>query len=157
VRLGWSPDALHLAVDVRDDTLTEVAGKSTWLNDGVEVYFDGRPEAERIDAYGELVSQNMFPALRDVGETFEGNRGWSTNAISWALQTDAGGYVIEATIPYKLIRGGEAPARAGDTARFDLMVNDRDGEEGGQSHHRLWSTTGASSNTSGYGLVVLSP
>ena len=89
---------LHLAIDVRDDTLTEVAANSTWLNDGVEVYFDGRAESERVDAYGDLVSQIMFPALRDIGESFEGNRGWPSDAISWALQTDAEGYVIEATI-----------------------------------------------------------
>jgi len=154
VRAAWSPQALHLAIEVEDDAVVDVSGKSQYVNDSVEIYLDGRPEADREDAYGEYVSQNCMPALRGVGEEFGGTQSWRTDAFPWAVQVTRRGYVAEASIPFELVRG-HGNAGPGDTVRFDLMITDRDSEAGEQSHHRLWSTGGASSHTSGYGLLVL--
>jgi hypothetical protein len=157
VWVGWSASALHLAAQVRDDTLTDVPGKPLWQNDSVEIYFDGRREADRTAAYVPLVSQNTFPVLRAVVDKFDGNNSWPVQAIEWAVKPANGGYTLEATIPYALIRGGRGAPAPGERVRFDLMINDRDSVDGSQSHHRLWSRGGRSSNTSGFGLLVLQP
>ncbi len=157
VRVGWSADALHLAVEVRDDSLVDVPGKPLWQNDSVEIYFDGRKEMDRTAAYGPLVSQNMFPVMREVVDKFDGNNAWPSQAMEWVVKPGNGGYNLEATIPHALIRGGGVPPAPGEVVRFDLMINDRDAVEGSQSHHRLWSRGGAASNTSGFGLLVLAP
>ncbi|MEW6753062.1 MAG: metallophosphoesterase [Candidatus Latescibacterota bacterium] len=154
VRLGWSPQALHLSLDVVDDALVDAEAREVWENDSVELYLDGRPEAERSAAYGPLVSQNILPVLRPVGVVFAGNNGWPAEAIDWALRHSQHGYSVEASIPFGRICG-RPQGRPGETLRFDLMINDRDNPEGGQSHHRLWSTGGASSSTEGFGLLVL--
>lgn len=154
VQLAWSPEALHLAIRVHDDALVDLPGRSEWENDSVEIYLDGRPEAERTAAYGDFVSQNILPVLRPVAGEFEGNNAWPAEAVAWAVRQVEGGYTMEASLPFERI-AGRTRARAGDTVRFDMMLNDRDDTEGSQSHHRLWSTGGASSNTSGYGQLVL--
>lgn len=156
VRLGWSPEALHVAIQVEDDALVDVPTRSEWENDSVELYLDGRPEAERTASYGDFVAQNILPVLRPATGEFAGNNSWPVDAMEWAVRTGNGGYTMEASLPFQRLTGRTA-ARAGDTVRFDLMVNDRDSVEGSQSHHRLWSTGGASSNTSGYGQLVLAP
>ena len=126
-----------------------------WESDGVELYVDGRPEGERPPTYGPGVSQLVLPALRPVAGRLEGNRAWEADELAWTMRLRDGGYDLEATLPFAKIR--EAPWRpaAGDSLRFDLMVNDRDDLAGTQSHHRLWSTESAATTTAGYGVVVL--
>ncbi len=152
VHVGWSARGIHLAFRVDDDERTGSTGASPWGIDGVEIYVDGRPEAERTDAYTGGVSQNVLP-LRRSGEVPEGNNAWrEPGALVWQARERAGGYDLEVTIPAATIRPGWTPA-SGDRLRFDVMINDRDTD--GQSHHRLWSTGGASSSTAGFGLLVL--
>ncbi|MFH1568366.1 MAG: sugar-binding protein, partial [Gemmatimonadota bacterium] len=100
--------------------------------------------------------QNVLPALRPVEGQLVGNNSWPADALDWKVRPFEGGYAVEASLPFERITGS-ATAQAGDLMRFDLMINDRDGADGGQSHHRLWSTGGASSNTSGFGLLTLAP
>jgi hypothetical protein len=152
IRVGWSASGLHLAFAVDDDEVTDTAGASTWQVDGVELYVDGRPEAQRTTGYADGVSQNILPALRP-GSTPEGNRAWrGKDDFRWSARRTDRGYTVEVTIPAPRIRPGWTPA-AGDSVRFDAMVNDLDGAA--LSHQRLWSTGGASSSTAGYGLLVL--
>jgi len=152
VRAGWSEAGLHLAFSVEDDELTGSAADYPWGVDGVEIYVDGRPEAARTDAYTAVVSQNVLPVVRP-GAIPEGNNSWrEPGAMAWQVRSRAGGYDVEITIPAESIRPGWIP-EGGDRIRFDAMINDRDAD--GQSHHRLWSTGGASSSTSGFGLLVL--
>jgi hypothetical protein len=154
VRAGWSADGLHMAFAVDDDDLVVSPGVSVWENDGVELYLDGRPESARPESYGPGVAQLILSA-RPTGDEAAGNRTWKAEEFEWAVLARDGGYDVEATLPFDRIREAPWTPAVGDSLRFDAMVNDRDEEEGGQSHHRLWSTGGASSNTSGYGLLVL--
>lgn len=152
VQAGWSDAGLHLAFAVEDDEVTGAATGSPWSIDGVEIYIDGRAESDRTIAYGPGVSQNVLPARRS-GALPDGNNAWrEADALTWAARERSGGYDVEITIPATTIRAGWKPS-AGDQIRFDVMINDRDEE--GQSHHRLWSTGGASSSTAGYGLLIL--
>jgi hypothetical protein len=152
LRVGWSAAGIHLAFAVEDDELVGSESGSPWAMDGVEIYVDGRPEAERVDAYTAAVSQNILPLHRS-GVAPEGNNSWrEPGAITWSARQRAGGYDLEITIPAESIRADWTP-KSGDHIRFDAMINDRDAE--GQSHHRLWSTGGANSSTSGYGLLIL--
>ena len=66
VWLGWSPQELHVAIQVKDDEVMDDPSRSIWLTDSIELFLDGRPEAERSASYGEWVSQNIFPVERAV-------------------------------------------------------------------------------------------
>ncbi len=150
--VGWSSEGLHLAFSVDDDEPMDVSGSSPWSVDGVEIFIDSRPEADRVDGYTRGVSQNVLAALRPNSAS-EGNSAWTAPGdFSWQTHTREGGYNMEFTFPAERIRPGWVPA-PGDSLRFDAYVNDRDTD--GQSTHRLWSTESASSTTAGYGLIVL--
>ena len=153
LRAGWSATGLHLALSVEDDAVVVSPGVSAWQNDGVELYLDGRPEETRAEGYGPGVAQ-LILALRG-GPKPEGNHNWEPDELEWAVRERPGGWDLEATMPFERIRGSAWTPKAGDSLRFDAMLNDRDALEGGQTHHRLWSTGSASSNTSGYGLLIL--
>ncbi len=152
VHAGWSAAGLHLAFRVEDDTVVDAPGASAWGVDGVEIYIDGRPESGRSASYDSLVSQNVLPALR-AHEPVTGTNAWQ-EGFSWASNQREGGYDLEMTIPFALIRN-DAKARpaGGDIIRFDAMINDLD--KGRVSHHRLWSTGGASRDPSGFGQLIL--
>lgn len=152
VCLGWSAGMLHLSVEVRDDALVDDPESPIWENDSVEIFFDGRPEEERSDRYDEWVAQNIFPVLRNVDEKFVGTRSWERNAFAWKVEKNSGGYTLEASIPFSLLTGKEQ-RQAGDTLRFEVMVNDRDKDA--TSRHRLWSRVSASSDPSEFGVLVL--
>jgi hypothetical protein len=153
VWLGWSPQALHMAIEVRDDDVVDDRSRSIWLTDSIELFLDGRPEAERITAYGEWVSQNIFPVERSVDGRFVGNGSWEETALEWKVVKSDTGYVLEASIPYSLVTE-KGTAESGDQVRFDLIVNDQDGDEG-NSTHKLWSSASASRDTDGYGVLWL--
>ena len=152
--LGWSRQNLHMAIEVQDDEVVDDPGRPIWLTDSIELFVDGRPETERGSAYGEWVSQNIFPVQRAVDERFVGNQSWEAEALKWTVETHAAGYVLEASIPFDLIREGGA-AQPGQQLRFDLIVNDQDDQDPGQSHHKLWSEASASRDVSGYGILKL--
>lgn len=153
IQAGWSPAGLHLLFRVDDDDLVNTPGAAAYDVDGIEVYIDGRAETLRTNSYDDYVSQNVLPALRP-GSSAVGTNTWG-DGFTWAAQQRDGGYDLEVTFPYERIRNrvGAVPA-VGDTIRFDVMVNDRD-RSGGISHHRLWSTGGASRDPSGFGVLLL--
>ncbi|MBT3345567.1 MAG: hypothetical protein HOH74_12765 [Gemmatimonadetes bacterium] len=153
VQAGWSAAGLHLCFRIDDDDVVEVPGASAWQVDGVEIYVDGRAEDRRTASYDESVSQNVLPAGRP-DEPVVGTNSWD-GGFTWAAKHRDGGYDLEVTFPYARIRNqpGAVPA-VGDRVRFDVMINDLD-TQGGISHHRLWSTGGASSDPSGFGVLVL--
>ncbi|MGY8825976.1 MAG: hypothetical protein ACKVJG_18905 [Candidatus Latescibacterota bacterium] len=62
--------------------------------------------------------------------------------------------MLEASIPFALLKDGGV-AQAGEQVRFDLIINDQDSRDKKESHHKLWSSASASSNTSGYGILKL--
>jgi hypothetical protein len=154
VWLGWSPQGLHVAIQVQDDEVVDDPSRSIWLTDSIELFFDGRPEAQRSAGYGEWVSQNIFPVKRAVEQRFVGNRSWAVDALEWKVETNEEGYVLEASIAYDLIKEG-GTAGSGDQLRFDLIINDRDARDQGESHHKLWSRASASRDASGYGILKL--
>ena len=115
-------------------------------------YIDGRGESARTASYDALVSQNVLPALRP-DDAVEGTNAWEKGLL-WAASRYDGGYTLEMTIPCAQIRGdAQARPTVGDIVRFDEMINDLDG--GRVSHHRLWSTGGASRDPSGFGQPPL--
>jgi predicted phosphodiesterase len=63
VFLGWSSQGLHMAIEVLDDVQ-----RSIWMTDSVELFVDGRAEAER---------------------GFVGNGSWSVDAIEWKVSSSA--------------------------------------------------------------------
>lgn len=154
VWLGWSPHELHVAIQVKDDEVMDDPSRSIWLTDSIELFLDGRPEAERSASYGEWVSQNIFPIERAVEGRFVGNRSWEVDALEWKVERHEKGYVFEASIPFGLIKEG-GTARPGDQVRFDLIINDQDTRDQEESHHKLWSRANASRDPSGYGFLKL--
>ncbi|MFT5086605.1 MAG: hypothetical protein ACI906_002647 [Candidatus Latescibacterota bacterium] len=154
VFLGWSSQGLHMAIEVLDDEVLDDVQRSIWMTDSIELFVDGRAEAERSVGYGPWVSQNIFPVERAAEGSFVGNGSWPVDAIEWKVSSSAQGYVLEASIPFALIKDGGV-AQAGEQVRFDLIINDQDSGDKKESHHKLWSSASASSNTSGYGILKL--
>ncbi|NKB66091.1 MAG: hypothetical protein GKR89_03435 [Candidatus Latescibacteria bacterium] len=152
--LGWSPQGLHLAVQVEDDDILDDPGRSIWLTDSIETFWDGRPQTARSDSYGDWVSQNIFPVERAAEDHFVGNGSWAVDAFAWTVKTGDDGYILEASIPFALLKEG-GNAQVGDQLRFDLIINDQDARDPNQSRHKLWSEASASSHTDGYGLLQL--
>jgi hypothetical protein len=154
VRLGWSAGYLHLAVQVRDDLVADRPGDGVAEVDGVELYFDGRPDSARTAQYGPWVAQVILPAVRPVGERLEGNRGWPAGAFAWKVQGQVRGYDLEASVPHRMLQS-EPTMAPGASVHFDFMVNDRDDSAQVASHHRLWSSESAASDPTGFGRIVL--
>ena len=154
VRMGWSEGALHLAIEVADDDVLDDPSRSIWLTDSIELFLDGRPEADRVDAYGRWVSQNIVPVERPVDGRFVGNGSWEKDAFEWKISRGDSGYVLEASIPFALIRE-EGRVEAGEQVRFDLIINDQDARDKNQSRHTLWSSASASRHTDDYGVIWL--
>lgn|GEM_PF-486298 len=152
VQAGWSAAGLHLSFRVEDEDVANSPGASPWGVDGVEIYIDGRAESARTASYDALVSQNVLPALRP-DDAVEGTNAWKEGFL-WAAKRHDGGYTLEITVPFSQIRGDtQARPAVGDIVRFDAMINDLD--DGRVSHHRLWSTGGASRDPSGFGQLLL--
>lgn len=154
VWFGWSPQELHVAIQVQDDEVMDDPTRSIWLTDSIELFWDGRPETERSASYGEWVSQNIFPVKRAVEGRFVGHRSWAVDGLEWKVEMYEEGYVFEASIPFGLIKEG-GTAQTGDQVRFDLIINDQDTRDQGESHHKLWSRARASRDPSGYGFLRL--
>lgn len=141
VYVCWDERAVYLAALVDDDILSSPAsGHTVYKNDGLEVYFDIDHDGDaEIDHYN--------------GDDFQYGLFWSQGApLVWnwsqfngvspgasiAGATRAGGYVLEAAIPWSEL--GATP-RAGLHLGFNVALTDDDYpvSEAGFGQERQWS------------------
>jgi hypothetical protein len=132
---------LYVLVDVTDDDRQNDGG-NPWENDGPEIFIDiGNDKA---GAYGANDYQYNF--LWNSTTPIEHKRSafGSLTGVSYGFINRAGGYTIEARIPWSSLTGGGAPA-AGTSLGFDVKINDDDG--GGVREHEIAWNDGPGSFT----------
>ncbi|MGB3087300.1 MAG: metallophosphoesterase [Phycisphaerae bacterium] len=123
---------LYLAIETTDDRFIRKPGKPVWVQDGVEIRLDARPEAQRarLDWSGILtilVGPGETPEKtlrRDAGK-------WPKGTKAVCVQTGTG-HVTEVAIPASYLNGKQGGAWNG--FRLSIAVDDFDepGEQGAQ-------------------------
>ena len=124
--LCWDDTHLFLAADVRDDVLNfGPSSDSVWERDSLEVW---------------VGSQQLSLALSPQGSTAYAHGAQKLDGGRIALTARAGGYGVEAALPWAWVGAGMKP-RAGQTLRLAVGVNDADkGAREGQIYWpRGWS------------------
>lgn len=122
---GHDGQRLYVAADVSDDQI-RTDGTAPWQNDGMELFWDARPAAQR-DGKHALGSGQLILPLVGAGDSVKPNWYVDKRPIPEGLVTAAkprpGGYVIEMSIPLASLRGGLADD---GTLALDFQFNDRD-------------------------------
>ncbi len=119
--------SLTLSLAVTDDNVLFSGGKFPFDNDGIQIYFDRRPSANRLAGdtsfgiYGLLVRPGVFDEASSV--TALSADVSKPEEISVSVHRTDDGYAILMDIPFTSLGG--APQH-GTVWGFDLIVNDRD-------------------------------
>ena len=129
-RAAWTPDALFLAFDVRDDRHWAAAGAPMWRNDSVQIAFDPRLE-RTAGGYGRHDSEYSL-ALTNAGQPRVDcwqppkELGDRSRDLRLAVARKKDHTVYEVRIPWPAIG---VPVRDGVPAAFgfSFLVNDNDG------------------------------
>ena len=131
----WDDAALYLWADVTDEAVVADTDDRTYLDDNVELYLDAGGEA--AEAYDANDVQLRFRPGR--APSFDTNNPALDGRVRWASQRTAGGYTVEAAVPWSAL--GVAPA-AGAAVGLDVHVTDDDAG-GAARQSKLYASTGA--------------
>ncbi len=117
----WDDQCLYFAARVVDQTFNQnLAGTSAWVQDSIQ--FSLAREADQPQTQLGLA---MTPKGDEVVDyAAPASSPWVPGA-RLKVKVYQGGATYEAAIPWKVIKGLEAP-RAGQTVRFSVLVNDDD-------------------------------
>jgi CHAT domain/Carbohydrate family 9 binding domain-like len=148
--LGWDPDNLYLLVQVVDPELTTTNAQNLarlFQGDAVTLQF-GSPgaNADGINLSPGDVSLSLGPngsggavsALTlGSGPTFDVDAGRAAPLVKAGAVAGAGGYTVEAAVPWSVIRmsqvPGPTPPAAGTQFGATLLVDDADPASGSQT------------------------
>ena len=146
LRLRWSEDALHLALDVIDDQF--VGGGAVVDSDSVHFFFANASGQDTAGTAGTVV----FSFYAD-GRT-------STIPIAalaklrFLVKKNSKGYRLEASLPFSVLPL-TGKATAGAELLFGCLLVDSDQLSQPPSHHRLWSRDANPLAREGYGVLRL--
>jgi|GEM_PF-301752 len=144
---------LYVLVQVKDANLSSI-GTNVYDQDGVELFLSGNNS--KAGAYNATYDHqyrfnwNVTPSVANIS----GNTN-SKTGITYAIPTSAGGYTLEAAIPWTTI-GGAAPYN-GEPIGFDVNLNDQQNNAGAREATAGWYLTNNDDyqNTAGFGTVNL--
>ncbi|WP_299254182.1 glycosyl hydrolase family 8, partial [uncultured Cytophaga sp.] len=129
----WDDTYLYILADITDDTKVNES-TNAYDDDGVEVYVD--INNDKSTTYG----------TNDVQYTFGWNDGTTVNTlpagrsvvgITYTAVARAGGYIIEARIPWTTLQGSPV---IGQLVGVDFMINDDD-DNGARDAKLAWNAT----------------
>ena len=127
---------VHFAVQVRDDDVVSLTGRTLREQDHVVINLDARPDPERNKDMDYLIARlsgelgksittfcgpQPSPERDRILEMFA-----STTKIACAARRTSEGYALEVTIPRKLL--DDAAGGAWSAARINIAVTDFDGD-----------------------------
>jgi len=157
-RIGYDDKAIYLAVDVTDDVLISDAPQ-IWDNDGLEIFWDPRPQAERTAGFEGTCRQVVIPISAGPSEPMDiftnPDDAVLRSALQWTVLPREGGYVLELALPLSAVADGFVPL-PGKTLYLEVVANDKDapGPKALTSCVVLSDTHEASRRTSGYARVT---
>lgn len=148
---------LSVAFKVSDDQLCAEKSKTSWNNDGVELFWDARPADKRDGKAGPGTGQIILniPAQGEKPAAYiAAEKEPIKSDLKTAYKKIDGGYVIELSIPLKDL-GMTGPVVEGQGINLEMSLDDRDEDAAGEGHMTYMSTAGAadaSKKTSGYAI-----
>jgi hypothetical protein len=156
VFVGFDDENLYVAVTVLDDViqtdtaLADSENGQTWLDDSVEVFFDGGNENPAAWNSSQVGGQYVISANNAYRQMEAGNPGYGENA-AWFAKTQVinGGYTAE----FRISRQEIGSPNLGDVLGFTVAVNDDDG--GGAVRDAQLSWKGTPHQPVTYGNLVL--
>lgn len=132
-RLAWDEDHLYVAVDVEDDVHVQTqTGNQIFRGDSVEIQLDTDPDANAAsvnpDTFQIILSPGDFGGLAPSAFRFQGTGGGRLedapgHTVQVAAQRTAGGYQLEAAIPWRDV---DVSPAAGMEFGVALNANDND-------------------------------
>jgi len=128
-------DGFTVTVDVTDDKI-HLAHELPWENDGVELFFDLRPDATRGKAdYDKGVLQVIFNPSKAGGPAavHYGSETQQVPGLKATSQITPTGYRIEAFFPFEGLKVNHV--LPGEFFNFDVMIDDSDSPEGRDTIH----------------------
>lgn len=147
-RLGWSDAGLLLLVYVQDDKAVEAAAMTDlWKEDGVEIFLASKPGARDFGQW--VVTPGMSAEQPEPRWTFYEHRQDAELAkveagMTVARSKVAGGYVIEAMIPWDALA---IKPELGAEVGVQIVVNDVDAPGENRYHAALYPNTATSSDS----------
>lgn len=132
-RLAWDEEYLYVAVDVEDDVHVQTqTGNQIFRGDSVEIQLDTDPAANAAsvnpDTFQIIFSPGDFAGLPPSAFRFQGTDGGRLvdapdHSVTVAAQRTAGGYQLEASIPWRDVDVAPEP---GMELGLALNANDND-------------------------------
>lgn len=132
-RLAWDDIYLYVAVDVEDDVHVQTqTGNQIFRGDSVELQIDTEPAANaasvNAEAFQVILSPGNFDGLGPSAYRFQGTSGNRLvdapgHSIQVAARRTAGGYQLEAAIPWRDV---DVVPAAGMELGLALNANDND-------------------------------
>ncbi|HXB10706.1 MAG TPA: putative Ig domain-containing protein, partial [Bacteroidia bacterium] len=152
----YDANNLYVLVQVADANLSNNGGTTNSYNqDGVELFIAGNNS--KAGAYTANDHQYRFNwnILPYSPASITGDAPLVTTGITYAIPSSAGGYTLEAAIPWTTI-GGTAPYN-GKPIGFDININDEQTNAGVRNATVGWNGTATDdfSNTADFGTVNL--
>jgi hypothetical protein len=140
-RFGCSYDDkfFYVAIQTTDQYLNSVPDKDPWLQDGIEVRIDARPEAERLFGQGKEFQDILLVAMSPAraGETrapySAAKLPEGTKAVCIATAT---GHNTEIAIPISYLN--EKAGKQWNAVRLNVVVNDFDDDYKDFTGDKLW-------------------
>ena len=157
-RVAYDDKAIYLAVDVTDDVLISDAAQ-IWHKDGLEIFWDPRPQGERSAAFQGICRQVVIPISAGPSEPMDiftnPDDTVLRSALQWTVLPRESGYVLELAIPLSAVAEGFV-ALPGKTLYLEVVANDKDapGPKALTSCVVLSDTHEASRRTNGYARVT---
>jgi len=129
---------VYIAVATKDERIVVLPGQRTWLQDGVEVRVDARPDPARSNNRGGNDGVDNLAVLMVPGGTPEQTRFHqkqrNAKDVTAACVTTPDGHAAEIAIPHRVLDA--AQKGRWKELRINVAVNDLDDEVGTAAH--LW-------------------
>ena len=146
VRMMWDETYLYVLFEVADPLLNK-ASANVWEQDSVEIFIDENNAKTAVYEADDAQYRVNFENLRSFGSNGEDAR------FKSAAKKVDGGYLVEAAVPFKTIKG-----KSGLMIGFDVQVNDAD-SSGKRQGVVTWNDPVGNNfrDTTYFGNLVLAP
>jgi hypothetical protein len=161
--VGWTSGGIYVLIVARDDEIYPAPGSADAplpadQVDGVELFVDGVIEGipdEGLGPYAHHVFVGVNGAMSAPWESVDPRQ-----YITAVANRNGDCYLLEAKLPWDYLREisvNKPPPKSGDVMRFDVGVNDWDGDPARREYQVLWRDPGGNyaNVTDEYPMVIL--